>query len=657
MGTCSIEIAGFADLVAGIESLRADLPGDEGSVRGALSGVLLSGSSLTPLEQVKSWADGEIRGLHRRLAMARMIEASTPGVQLYVQFDESTLSTKSDAEIAADVETVREWVEDGGGEIPEEVLAILEGGAADPYFARALAEQLDPAELGHAVRNAGAAGDYALDPWDPDYQAEREALIDRYDRLLSALGTTLGLASQGTGDVAPPENFQTEWIEAMTGEDRMPGISANLALVFSRGTWSSEMSVGLTQAIVELETGDDGMRGMWQMEAYPMGTYLGALTPDGQQAYDPLALVLQGVANNPEAAVRIFEESGSTTVTVDGQDHEVSSLMDYLISQRRWPVDAGAGAREVIMAGATPHEGGSVYSAVVASDARLAALAFEEEIIARAEEDQPWWSDVGHVVLDVLGMVPVIGEPADLVNGVWYYAEGNVIDGSLSIVALVPLGGQAATAGKWGRRVYRGADAVRLLEDLGNTPLDETLESVQLLARADNTAPGVFRFDNIDDFNRAANNAHPGVRYEYNDMAWTTDEFGRTTQVEGTLTTNPAGRDPSLQRDIGNGPDARDSDVGFHLIADSLGGPTNRLNVLPGNGRPIDDGLANLNQGAYSSMERQLRGALNANPPKEVSIELEAIYPPGSATTRPERFEVGAWIDGEWYEFGPFINK
>ncbi len=51
---------------------------------------------------------------------------------------------------------------------------------------------------------------------------------------------------------------------------------------------------------------------------------------------------------------------------------------------------------------------------------------------------------------------PVVGEVADGINAVWYFAEGNVIDGTLSVAALVPIGGQGATAGKWGRRVLRG---------------------------------------------------------------------------------------------------------------------------------------------------------------------------------------------------------
>ena len=253
----------------------------------------------------------------------------------------------------------------------------------------------------------------------------------------------------------------------------------------------------------------------------------------------------------------------------------------------------------------------------------------------------------------VIGMVPGIGELADGVNAVWYYAEGNVIDGSLSMVALVPLGGQAATAGKWGRRVLKADEAAAVLRNLDHLPLNQLDESVQLLAKADNVGPGVFRFDSMADFNAAANRAHPNVRYEHNDMFWRTDASGRTAEVGGQLSLNPAGRDTGLQRDIGRGPDARDTDVGFHLIADSLGGPTNRLNVLPGNGRPIDDGLANLNQGAYARMERALRDALRDG--KDVRFELTTIYPDGN-TFRPSKFLVTAWVGGRRQRW-TFINK
>lgn len=648
MGICSIHIPGFTELVAGIEQVRLELAGDRSAVSGQLQHVLLPTGSLTPVDNVLAWAEAEIMGLHRRLAMALQIEASAPGQQLYAQFDENDLSTRSRAQVEADAQRVADFVNQGGGEIPQEILDLLAEGRNDPYFAQALAGRVDLQQLAMTVHNAGRAPDLAF---STDPVAEHARWQADYEALLDGLGQALGLASRGTGDVAPPHGWDQRWIEAVTAME-MPGQASNLAAVVSRGTWSTDFTVGLVQAIYDLETGDRGMRGMWQQDAYPMGTYLGATLPDGTQAFDPLALVLQAAARDPEAGMRIFGESGTTTVTVEGEDHSVSAFMDYLISQRRWPVDDGAAAGATILAAATPFEGGSVYSAQVADDAYWTSEAFKEEVASR-RDDAPWWSSAGHLVLDALGMVPGIGELADGVNAVWYYAEGNVIDGSLSMVALVPLGGQAATAGKWGRRVLNADEAAAVLRNLDNVPLNQLDDSVQLLARGDNVGPGVFRFDTMADFNAAANRAHPNVRYEYNDMFWRTDEAGRTAEVGGQLSLNPAGRDTGLQRDIGRGPDARDTDVGFHLIADSLGGPTNRLNVLPGNGRPIDDGLANLNQGAYARMERTLRDALGQG--KDVRFELQTVYPDGD-TFRPSEFLVTAWVDGDLVEW-TFINK
>ncbi|MGW8885907.1 hypothetical protein [Streptomyces sp. NPDC055749] len=45
-------------------------------------------------------------------------------------------------------------------------------------------------------------------------------------------------------------------------------------------------------------------------------------------------------------------------------------------------------------------------------------------------------------------MVPVIGEVADVANGVWYMAEGNFADGMLSTGAAVPFAGNVVTAAK-----------------------------------------------------------------------------------------------------------------------------------------------------------------------------------------------------------------
>ena len=55
---------------------------------------------------------------------------------------------------------------------------------------------------------------------------------------------------------------------------------------------------------------------------------------------------------------------------------------------------------------------------------------------------------IGHITLDVLGLVPVIGNAADGINAAWYAAEGEWLDAALSSMALIPGIGQAVTLAK-----------------------------------------------------------------------------------------------------------------------------------------------------------------------------------------------------------------
>src|SRR5690606_18235047 len=52
--------------------------------------------------------------------------------------------------------------------------------------------------------------------------------------------------------------------------------------------------------------------------------------------------------------------------------------------------------------------------------------------------------------LDVAGLVPGLGEIADGINAVIYAANGDYVNASLSLAAMIPIGGQLATAGKLG---------------------------------------------------------------------------------------------------------------------------------------------------------------------------------------------------------------
>jgi hypothetical protein len=69
-------------------------------------------------------------------------------------------------------------------------------------------------------------------------------------------------------------------------------------------------------------------------------------------------------------------------------------------------------------------------------------------------------SDVGHLVLDVGGIVPVVGEAADVANAAWYAAEGKYLDAGLSLISIVPIVGDVI--GKGGKLATRlGPKAIK----------------------------------------------------------------------------------------------------------------------------------------------------------------------------------------------------
>lgn len=75
--------------------------------------------------------------------------------------------------------------------------------------------------------------------------------------------------------------------------------------------------------------------------------------------------------------------------------------------------------------------------------------------IKPTESEKSWWGSWGGVVhgaLDVVGLIPLVGDVADGANALIYLAEGDGVNAALSAAAMLPVGGQAATAAKWGKR-------------------------------------------------------------------------------------------------------------------------------------------------------------------------------------------------------------
>ncbi|WP_296385719.1 AHH domain-containing protein [Winogradskyella sp.] len=68
--------------------------------------------------------------------------------------------------------------------------------------------------------------------------------------------------------------------------------------------------------------------------------------------------------------------------------------------------------------------------------------------------------DIIHISLDVFGLIPIVGEAADLVNGVLYTIEGDSLNATLSFAATIPFVGIGSTATKYGLKVINVANDI-----------------------------------------------------------------------------------------------------------------------------------------------------------------------------------------------------
>jgi hypothetical protein len=212
----------------------------------------------------------------------------------------------------------------------------------------------------------------------------------------------------------------------------------------------------------------------------------------------------------------------------------------------------------------------------------------------------------------------------------------------------------AEKAGELGNAAHAGETA----EASGTIDLGQTANAEPLKPGSDPLADPVRpvkTFSNFQEFEAASNHPEPNTTYRFGDYQWSTDAEGRTIEAGGTVKVQEFGRnDPSLQQEIGH--EGRPTDVGFHLIADSLDGPTVRLNVVPGNGKPIGDGPPNLNQGAYKRFENTVRD-LASDPANKVDIRIEPRYSAGNATNRPDEFIASYRANGGKWNTRKLINK
>lgn len=118
-----------------------------------------------------------------------------------------------------------------------------------------------------------------------------------------------------------------------------------------------------------------------------------------------------------------------------------------------------------------------------------------------------------------------------------------------------------------------------------------------------------------------------------NGHTYVTDSVGRVKEVSGELKAIKMDRNGYQQRCVGKC--GAVGDEGGHLIAASLGGAGDRINIVPQN--------SVLNRNDYRAMEKELSEAVSSG--KKVSVKIEVGYS-GSNGVRPNEFRITATIDG-----------
>jgi hypothetical protein len=128
----------------------------------------------------------------------------------------------------------------------------------------------------------------------------------------------------------------------------------------------------------------------------------------------------------------------------------------------------------------SPGSMGNTTGMIVPVDSPMAQKA---TVKPETPAEKGWWDSWGdtiHMGLDVVGMIPIVGEAADLANAAIYAAEGDYVNASISAASAVPGVGNAATAAKWAKR---GVDAVDTANDLRK--VDKATDAAQAAKRAD----------------------------------------------------------------------------------------------------------------------------------------------------------------------------
>ncbi|MGG2017854.1 DNA/RNA non-specific endonuclease [Bacillus sp. S10(2024)] len=139
--------------------------------------------------------------------------------------------------------------------------------------------------------------------------------------------------------------------------------------------------------------------------------------------------------------------------------------------------------------------------------------------------------------------------------------------------------------------------------------------------------------------NGRKNRLKPNIRYKTGefDYFYETDSLGRIEKFE-TDKLQLTEREDRLSHSKNTLGKIKGKDHAGHLVGDRFGGSPKLDNVV--------SQLSNVNLSQYKKLENEWAAALSADPPKEVTVDVELVY--DGNNMRPKEFIVNYSIDGKW---------
>ena len=254
------------------------------------------------------------------------------------------------------------------------------------------------------------------------------------------------------------------------------------------------------------------------------------------------------------------------------------------------------------------------------------------------------------LALDAAGFAPGVGAIPDLLNAGIYALRGNWTDAGLSVLAAVPVIGDAAAGAKIAKKGLNIAKMAKTTQKGERVIKFSEKVSNKISIVAHNIERNVIELEPgyKGHWNKQLNKKlNPNTDYKVGDCIYKTDEKGRVRNVSAKLNLGKIDRNTYQQgKSVIIKQGTKGVDDGSHLIANMFKGSSEQINYIPM--------TKEINRGAWKEMEKKWQSALKEIPPKKVEVNINVLYKP--ASERPLGFIVESKINGE-YERRIFRNR